>query len=174
MSHDPQHHDADSPPAHSEPTGASAQPSQPMPPMDPAVVQAGWRYSARSKNQGLAWGLWAGSALIGMIPLHAFYLGRIKQGILRTALLIGPLALVFISYFAIFVWAFKASDDADAPPPAVFVPIFASWGLLLLAGLVAFIWWLVDAAKMNQSLEAADEKVRREIAAEHGVDPWSF
>ena len=171
MSHDPRRHDADSPSAPSEPTGASA---QPMPQMDPAVVQAGWRYSARSKNQGLAWGLWAGSALIGLIPLHAFYLGRIKQGILRTALLIGPFALVFVVYIATFAWAFNVSDDTDTPPPAVFIPIFASWGLLLLTGLVAFIWWLVDAAKMNQSLEAADEKIRREVAAEHGVDPWAF
>lgn len=170
MSHDPRRHDADSPSAPSEPTDASA---QPMPQMDPAVVQAGWRYSARSKNQGLAWGLWAGSALLGLIPLHIFYLGRIKQGILRTALLIGPFALVFVVYIATFALAMNA-DLEGQDPVRLMMPIFIAWGLLILAGLAAFIWWLVDAAKMNQSLEAADEKVRREIAAEHGVDPWSF
>lgn len=118
--------------------------------MDPEVVRAGWRYSARSKNQGLARGLWAGSAL----P-------------------IGPFALAFVVYIATFALAMNA-DLEGQDPVRLMMPIFIAWALLILAGLAAFIWWLVDAAKMNQSLEAADEEIRREAAAEHGVDPWAF
>ena len=147
MSHDPRHDDVASPPARTEPTSAAAQPSQPM---GPEVVRAGWRYSARSKNQGLAWGLWAGSAL-----------------------LIGPFALAFVVYIATFALAMNA-DLEGQDPVRLMMPIFSAWTLLILAGLAAYIWWLVDSATMHKSLEAADEEIRRKIAAEHGADPWAF
>lgn len=169
MSSDPRHDDTAAPGALDAPGAGPHAVAQ----MDPDVVRAGSRYSARARNQGLAWGLWAGSALLGMIPLHVFYLGRIRQGILRTALLIGPFALVFVVYIATFALAMNA-DLEGQDPVRLMMPIFIAWALLILAGLAAFVWWLVDAATMNQRLEAADEKVRREIAAEHGVDPWSF
>ena len=44
-------------------------------PMDPAATQAAWRYSARSKNNTVAWLLWLGGPFLIGLPIHDFYFG---------------------------------------------------------------------------------------------------
>ena len=49
-------------------------------------------------------------------------------------------------------------------------------GVVLCIGsfVAILIWWIVDGVTMTSRLERTNDRIRREIAAQQGVDPWSF
>lgn len=137
-------------------------------PPDPAATQAAWRYSARAKNNTVAWLLWIGGPFLVGLPIHDFYFGAILRGLLKLGLIV--LAFVCMAG-GIIATAATADNRADAVAVWPMILGFILFGACFLAILV---WWIVDGVTMTKRLEQTNDRIRREIAAEQGVDPWSF
>lgn len=150
----------------------------PSPFQDPTIAprsrQAAWRFGARQKTNGVAWGLWGASFFVLLIPLHGFYLGRILQSVLRGVMSVGALMIFYGSYIAFF---FTATSQLDAGSTSLPVPgplIWVGFAVAAALGIACLIWWIVDATRMGRRLEAINERIRQRVADEHGVGPWSF
>lgn len=156
-------------PAPSHPTAQLLDPSVP-----PGVRQAAWRYGARQKSAGLAWGLWGGSFFILLIPVHGFYLGRILQSVLRGLMSIGAMVLFNVTYFAFFFAATSQFDEGTTGFPTPGPLTWVGFALAAALGLACLIWWIIDATRMGRRIEALNERIRQDVADEHGVAPWSF
>ncbi|WP_047692253.1 TM2 domain-containing protein [Kocuria sp. ZOR0020] len=154
------------------PQGPSAGPYAAMPhqPASPQL-QAAWRYSARRKNDTAAWLLWIGGPFLVGLPVHDFYFGDIGKGLAKLGLLV----LIFVSFIggaiasAVSAAQYYSSGPSTAPDGFIIGIILAGLCFLIVA-----VWWIYDGVTMNKRLETTNDKIRRQIAAEHGVDPYSF
>ena len=135
--------------------------------MDPAATQAAWRYSARAKNNTVAWLLWLGGPFLIGLPIHDFYFGAMGRGLLKLGLIV----FAFVAFIggAIGTGVVSASGTDAAAWPLVTGTVLAIGSLLAI-----LIWWIVDGVTMTSRLERTNDRIRREIAAQQGVDPWSF
>lgn len=142
---------------------ASAQ-GQPSP-----QLQAAWRFSARRKNDTTAWLLWIGGPFLIGLPIHDFYFGAIGKGLAKIGLLI----MIFV-FFMGGIIAGAATESTSGSTGAF--PVLFGGGLLLagLSFLAVVIWWIMDGVTMSRRLETTNDRIRHQIAAEQGVDPWSF
>lgn len=113
-------------PAPGSPDQSAAPAAQPGPPQgwvaaDPATNQAALRYSARAKNNTVAWLLWIGGPFLVGLPIHDFYFGAILRGLLK----IGLLVLAFVALFAGILGTALTSIDGSAgrsPPSTASTP----------------------------------------------------
>lgn len=135
-------------------------------PQDPAAVQAAWRYSARAKNSTVAWLLWIGGPFLVGLPIHDFYFGAVLRGLLKLGLIV----LVFVALFGGMI----ASPGMYDTGSTSMVPMMIGLAVAALAALAVIVWWIVDGVRMTRRIEETNERIRREIADEQGVDPWSF
>lgn len=176
MSHLPPQYGSPAAPPSPQPDGAAQPigPAQPVGgygcpsarPVDPAVNQAAWRFSARVKNNTVAWLLWIGGPFLIGLPIHDFYFGAIGRGIAKILLIV----MIFLSV-AVGMLATPAFYDGSSP---VLMPLFIGLGVAAVCVLVSIVWWILDGVHMTERLERVNERIRREIAAEQGIDPWSF
>jgi hypothetical protein len=136
-------------------------------PMDPAATQAAWRYSARSKNNTVAWLLWLGGPFLIGLPIHDFYFGAVGRGLLKLGLIV----FAFIALFGGMIGGVAASGSSESTAGVLII-----LGVVLCIGsfVAILIWWIVDGVTMTSRLERTNDRIRREIAAQQGVDPWSF
>lgn len=75
-------------------------------PVDPAVHQAAWRFSARVKNSTVAWLLWIGGPFLIGLPIHDFYFGAIGRGIAK-------ILLIFMIFLSVAVGMIAAEQGID-------------------------------------------------------------
>lgn len=159
-------------PAPGSPDQSAAPAAQPGPPQgwvaaDPATTQAAWRYSARAKNNTVAWLLWIGGPFLVGLPIHDFYFGAILRGLLK----IGLLVLAFVALFAGILGTALTTINGSAGSGWPF-----GLGIVVCLGslMAILVWWIIDGVNMTERLERTNDRIRREIAAQQGVDPWSF
>lgn len=170
MSYAPQNPQPLSPNAGPYPTGQQQFPGSP--PQNSPQLQAAWRYSARRKNDTAAWLLWIGGPFLIGIPVHDFYFGDISRGLAKLGLLV----LIFVSFIgggiasAIFASQTYYSSSSSGLP-GLFMAGMLVAGLCFLA---LTIWWIYDGVTMSRRLENTNDRIRQEIAAEQGIDPYSF
>lgn len=108
--------------------------------------------------------------MIGL-PVHDFYFGSIGKGLAKLGLLI----LVFVSVMGGVIFSAISASQSYSSAPAPFPGGFMA-GLVLagLCFLALTIWWIYDGVTMTKRLETTNERIRQEIAAEQGIDPWDF
>lgn len=168
---------APEPPAEAPSTGQAHQPSSPsssnLVDLDEQTRtrQAAWRLSARNKNNTAAWVMWAAAPFVAGVQIHDFYLGSIARGLIKIALAVIGWFAFMVGYMA-WVFTFPSDSTQSLPVPG---PLF--WGglvLLTLTFLTLTIWWIYDAFTMTRRLEANNDAIRHEVAAELRLDPWSF
>lgn len=150
----------------------SAHPAIPQQSASPQV-QAAWRFSARRKNDTAAWLLWIGGPFLVGLPVHDFYFGDIAKGLAKLGLLV----LIFVSFIgggiasAVFAsQSYGSASSSAGVPGGLLIGMLLAW----VCFLALVIWWIYDGVTMNKRLESTNDRIRQQIAAEHGINPYSF
>ncbi|WP_181954282.1 TM2 domain-containing protein [Kocuria coralli] len=138
-------------------------------PQNPAALQAAWRYSARRKNDTTAWLLWIGGPFLIGLPVHDFYFGDIGRGLAKLGLIVLGFVGMVIS-FIVGAMSTAGTDNAMGMPAGILIGM----GLLLLCFLILAAWWIYDGVTMTRRIESKNDRIRQQIAAEQGIDAWSF
>lgn len=111
-----------------------------------------------------AWLLWACSPQLAFMPLQAFYLGRIRQGVRRTAGIMGAVTFFLASFIGFGIVSNRLPETMAATEGhqthnaygAMLALFLLAGGLLLLVLVVSCLAWLLDAARMDQRLWEAE------------------
>lgn len=135
-------------------------------PQSPAAAQAASRYAARAKNDTVAWLLWISGPFLVGLPIHDFYLGAIGRGLVKIGLMVLIVAGFIVGMLISPALYFKDSTNLW--------PLYLGIAVSCAAAMASLIWWIVDGVQMTARLERINDGIRREVAAEQGVDPWSF